>query len=1427
MVDAFKGLTDKVGVVGQFVRDKQKQKDYDQWARNQRYNSAAVVPVNRSGNHGNWSVTGSSYGAFRQPEQGFTNEGRYMNNPGMKIRAFGGAIEEALEMPVEYVDVDKLMQDKPVQQPIEQPMEQTEAAPVENQNSSISSGAFAMPLSTIKITSGFGSRKAPLKGASTDHNGIDLYAPINTPVFSPMDGVVEKVYYNDLGGKQLIIRHSDGSRSGFAHLNDYGVAVGDKIAKGQRVALSGNTGNSTGAHLHFTFRTPDGNPVDPSVFFNMNGITDTDNSSSTISHMDHNNPGNIHFGEFTSKYGATKGRKDGDGYVAIFPDAMTGLKAMDDLLFNPKGIYYNKTIADARNTYVGIPNESSRAIASAMGGNKRLADLTPEERKKLKQEFAKWEDRNVYNAYRKNGYFETGGTVGGTVTCSNCGHSWSTESSDPSDVTTCHNCGFTNNTIDNNMKIRITGGPKQMAYGGQSGYGFDLGQRNTYSAMSQNPYEESSRTLGPVDREDANIEAEKGETVYGDLNNDGHNEHMIIGGKRHTQGGTPLNVPEGSFIFSDTKKMKIKDPEVLSYFGLKPRKDGYTPAEIAKRYDINKYKAILQDPLADAIRKRTAQLMMESYEKKLGYLALIQESMKGFPQGIPKIAEEVMGGGQQGGQQMPQPGGEEPQQQQGPQEEMAEGPEGQEAPDQEMMEGQSPMGRWGGSYGYGGAPMFPDGGEPCYDAQGNVIPCEDKRLSELGSDAYTRMQPVYDTVFEAANKYKNPETGMVSPFNSLRAQLKGMVKHPEFLFMKKYDLPNQEADPYHTGKYTVDRPGNSTMTWWPDKYAQPRRERTGNDGSWWQEHVKNPYQNWNDQRKINRGIRRQGSCASGNCTEQEMQDQAMYGGMYEDGGYYIPQDYGQMAYGGYLPYADEGMQVETKEQEEARKKKKVKTKDRGDVEAEVYGKGSIPTGYVPYPGSSDLWWIPGKPGSVKKGSWHEGRVVKGRGKNWNVKGCENLLYTVADMKARPGCYKTFLEKEGWKNASPEEQQDALNRMKQGRHTVFTPDIQDPGTDPLYATIEEEPRVEKPVPKFMCNPSGEGVMAIDPYTPVPPGAVTYNTREEAEKVCKSTTKKEPRYICEDNVIKTLPEGSNTVGYKTVEEAQASCTPIKKRRQPGFGMPPMFNAAAAVGPKKYHPWAAKLEQYMPNPAFLSPERELAENAGLATSMTRGFTGSPQQYLAMANAAQQGAIGNAGNIIGKISNQNVGIANQFSPLQAGIMNDMMKYDANRQDVLHQNENMYDKEYRNSLRSYLHNYVDVPNKAAYEYVTKRNIMNASNPYYNLTDGPGGGNLMLKPGTNAYSTVTGRASGSTAGIDANTKNKYMARIAELKAGGLDSKQMAPILNSEFPSMSSNSRSASRTNSRQAAANQYMNMFPGAGYQYPANYEEDDSDYGA
>ena len=144
-------------------------------------------------------------------------------------------------------------------------------------------------------------------------------------------------------------------------------------------------------------------------------------------------------------------------------------------------------------------------------------------------------------------------------------------------------------------------------------------------------------SLGPVDRQFANVETEGGETVYLP-NKEGLPAHYKINGPRHFEGGVPMSIPPDSFIYSDTASMRIKDPELQAEFGMPIKKKGYTPAEISKRYDINKYRKILVDPNSDKLQVNTAEQVIANYEVKLAKLALIQESMKGFPNGIPLVA---------------------------------------------------------------------------------------------------------------------------------------------------------------------------------------------------------------------------------------------------------------------------------------------------------------------------------------------------------------------------------------------------------------------------------------------------------------------------------------------------------------------------------------------------------------------------------------------------------------------------------------------------------------------------------------------------------------------------------------------------------------------------------------------------------------------
>jgi hypothetical protein len=211
-----------------------------------------------------------------------------------------------------------------------------------------------------------------------------------------------------------------------------------------------------------------------------------------------------------------------------------------------------------------------------------------------------------------------------------------------------------------------------------------------YNSYMGIPDPKVKKVLQPVARKDANLEAEKGETVIGNIDGSMMPSLYTIGGQRHVNGGTPLNLPDDSFIFSDTKSMKISDPLILKMYNKPVKKGGYTPAELSKQFDMNKYRKILQDPNSDAIDRKTAELMIKTYVMKLGALALAQESKKGFPQGIPEIAKPYMEANKISEEQLiPQKHeeqGEMPQQEMGESQEM-QGMEGQQEVPMQMPDG--------------------------------------------------------------------------------------------------------------------------------------------------------------------------------------------------------------------------------------------------------------------------------------------------------------------------------------------------------------------------------------------------------------------------------------------------------------------------------------------------------------------------------------------------------------------------------------------------------------------------------------------------------------------------------------------------------------------------------------------------------------------
>ncbi len=112
------------------------------------------------------------------------------------------------------------------------------------------------------ITSYFGKRTSPFSGRRVMHEGLDIAANTGTPVFATADGVVARVSYSPSYGKSVVIDHGYGYRTIFGHNSKILVKAGDRIRRGDRVALVGNTGRSTGPHLHYELRL-NGVPIDP------------------------------------------------------------------------------------------------------------------------------------------------------------------------------------------------------------------------------------------------------------------------------------------------------------------------------------------------------------------------------------------------------------------------------------------------------------------------------------------------------------------------------------------------------------------------------------------------------------------------------------------------------------------------------------------------------------------------------------------------------------------------------------------------------------------------------------------------------------------------------------------------------------------------------------------------------------------------------------------------------------------------------------------------------------------------------------------------------------------------------------------------------------------------------------------------------------
>lgn len=126
---------------------------------------------------------------------------------------------------------------------------------------------FSVPvnLGVVRQTSGFGYRRDPKTGGRRMHKGSDFAGAHGTNIYATADGVVTKAGWSSGYGKLVTIQHAFGIETKYAHNSNLRVKVGQRVSRGDHIADMGNTGRSTGTHLHYEVRV-NGKPVNPMIY---------------------------------------------------------------------------------------------------------------------------------------------------------------------------------------------------------------------------------------------------------------------------------------------------------------------------------------------------------------------------------------------------------------------------------------------------------------------------------------------------------------------------------------------------------------------------------------------------------------------------------------------------------------------------------------------------------------------------------------------------------------------------------------------------------------------------------------------------------------------------------------------------------------------------------------------------------------------------------------------------------------------------------------------------------------------------------------------------------------------------------------------------------------------------------------------------------
>ncbi|WP_052868877.1 M23 family metallopeptidase [Streptomyces niger] len=137
----------------------------------------------------------------------------------------------------------------------------------------LSPSGFVAPIAGSYVSTGY--KASSGLWSSGSHTGIDFHAASGTAVHAVGAGTVVEAGWGGAYGNNIVLKMEDGTYTQYGHLSSIGVSVGQKVSANQQIALSGNTGNTTGPHLHFEARTgPDyGSDIDPIAYLRSHGVS--------------------------------------------------------------------------------------------------------------------------------------------------------------------------------------------------------------------------------------------------------------------------------------------------------------------------------------------------------------------------------------------------------------------------------------------------------------------------------------------------------------------------------------------------------------------------------------------------------------------------------------------------------------------------------------------------------------------------------------------------------------------------------------------------------------------------------------------------------------------------------------------------------------------------------------------------------------------------------------------------------------------------------------------------------------------------------------------------------------------------------------------------------------------------------------------------